>query len=142
RKEFADLYVSYVFNELMQKPFNDLMEGFLRGCPTRNWKMFLPAELQIALQGYAEIDWHLWEKHVTYRWYDKLDQTIRSFWTMFHKLPEEKKKKFLLLCQNVIEFDSFGLECGAFHIEDPQTENLDERYPYTNTCDYILFFPG
>ncbi|XP_068258816.1 E3 ISG15--protein ligase HERC5-like isoform X2 [Nyctibius grandis] len=62
RKEFVDLYVNYVFNESVRKPFEDFMQGFLRGCPARNWKIFLPVELQIVLQGHTEFDWHLLEK--------------------------------------------------------------------------------
>ncbi|NWZ36829.1 HERC4 ligase, partial [Brachypodius atriceps] len=95
RKEYVDLYVNYVFNKSVQKPFEDFMQGFLRGCPARNWKMFSPEELQVLLQGYTTFDWHLLEKNVEYRWYEKLDQTIRNFWTVFHKLPEEKKRMFL-----------------------------------------------
>lgn len=62
RKEFVDLYVNYVFNESVRKPFQDFTQGFLRGCPARKWKMFLPAELQIVLQGHTKVDWHLLEK--------------------------------------------------------------------------------
>uniref|UniRef100_A0A803VDP3 HECT-type E3 ubiquitin transferase n=1 Tax=Ficedula albicollis TaxID=59894 RepID=A0A803VDP3_FICAL len=47
--------------------------------------------------------------------YQKLDRTIRNFWTVFHKLPEEKKKMFL--------------------------ENPDELSPYVSTCQHILFLP-
>uniref|UniRef100_A0A8C8AHV1 HECT-type E3 ubiquitin transferase n=1 Tax=Otus sunia TaxID=257818 RepID=A0A8C8AHV1_9STRI len=51
--------------------------------------------------------------------YKKLDQTIRNFWTVFYRLPEEKKKMFL----------------------DSQIENPDEVYPIANTCSRILFLP-
>ncbi|KFV96855.1 putative E3 ubiquitin-protein ligase HERC3, partial [Eurypyga helias] len=95
RKEFVDLYVNYVFSESIQKPFEDFMQGFLRGCPATKWKMFLPAELQIVLEGHTKFDWHLLEKNAMYVSYTKLDQTIKNFWTVFHKLPEEKKKMFL-----------------------------------------------
>lgn len=35
------------------------------------------------------------QQNVMYRQYKKVDRTIRNFWTVFHELPEEKKKKFL-----------------------------------------------
>ncbi|KAJ7423581.1 hypothetical protein WISP_33232 [Willisornis vidua] len=95
RKEYVDLYVNYVLNESVQKPFQDFMRGFLRGCPARNWKIFLPVELQVVLQGHTTFDWHLLEKNVIYKQYNKSDQTIKDFWTVFHELSEEKKKMFL-----------------------------------------------
>lgn len=38
------------------------MQGFLRGCPAKQWKIFLPVELQIVIQGHTEFDWNLLEK--------------------------------------------------------------------------------
>ncbi|NWU70536.1 HERC4 ligase, partial [Pterocles burchelli] len=141
RKEFVDLYVNYVLNESIQKPFEDFMQGFLRGCPARKWKMFLPVELQIVLQGHTKFDWHVLEKNVTYRQYMKLDRTIRFFWTVFHKLPEEKKKMFLAFLSGSDRIPGYGLEFFKFCIEDPQKENPDELYPSANTCSHILFLP-
>ncbi|KAF1447600.1 HERC4 ligase, partial [Pygoscelis papua] len=141
RKEFVDLYVNYVFNESIRKPFEVFMRGFLRGCPARKWKMFLPVELQTVLEGYTKIDWHLLEKNVTYRQYGMLDQTIRNFWTVFHKLPEEKKKMFLAFLSGSDRIPACGLERFKFSIVDPQVENPDELYPSANTCNRILFLP-
>ncbi|KAM6206524.1 putative E3 ubiquitin-protein ligase HERC4 [Sarcoramphus papa] len=141
RKEFVDLYVNYVFNESIRKPFEDFMQGFLRGCPARMWKMFLPVELQIVLQGHTKFDWHLLEKNVMYRQYKKFDQTIRNFWTVFHKLPEEKKKMFLAFLSGSDRIPGYGLELFTFSIEDPQEENPDEVCPFANTCSRILFLP-
>ncbi|NXX98158.1 HERC4 ligase, partial [Centropus bengalensis] len=141
RKEFVDLYLNYVFNESVQKPFEDFKRGFLRGCPARKWKMFLPVEFQTVLQGHTEFDWHLLEKNVEYKKYGKLDETIRNFWTVFHKLSEEKKKMFLAFLSGSDRIPGFGLEFFKFIIEDPQVENPDESYPFASVCSYILFLP-
>ncbi|NWW19313.1 HERC4 ligase, partial [Falcunculus frontatus] len=141
RKEYVDLYVNYTFNKSVQKPFEDFMQGFLRGCPARNWKVFFPEELQVLLEGHTTFDWHLLEKNVMYRQYKKLDQTIRNFWTVFHKLPEEKKKMFLAFLSGSDRITSYGLECFRFCIADPQVENPDEVSPYARTCYSILFLP-
>ncbi|NXE11929.1 HERC3 ligase, partial [Lophotis ruficrista] len=141
RKEFVDLYVNYVFNESIWKPFEDFMKGFLRGCPARKWEMFLPEQLQIVLQGYTKFDWRLLEKNVTYRQYEKLDPTIRNFWIVFHKFPEEKKKMFLAFLSGSDQIPGYGLERFQFCIADPQVENPDELYPWANTCSRILFLP-
>ncbi|NXL46871.1 HERC4 ligase, partial [Podilymbus podiceps] len=148
RKEFVDLYVNYVCNESIRKPFEDFMEGFLRGCPATKWKMFLPVELQIVLQGHTKVDWHLLEKNVTYTQYKRLDQTIRNFWTVFHKLPEENKKMFLGNISGISELltalsspPQHTFLHFRFSIVDPQEENPDEIYPFANTCSLILFLP-
>ncbi|XP_015481119.1 probable E3 ubiquitin-protein ligase HERC4 isoform X1 [Parus major] len=141
RKEYIDLYVNYIFNKSVQKPFEDFMQGFLRGCPARNWKMFFPEELQVLLQGHTTFDWHLLEKNAMYRRYKKSDQTIRKFWTVFHKLPEEKKKMFLAFLSGSDRITGYGLKCFRFWIEDPQVENPDEVSPSASTCYLILFLP-
>ncbi|NWX01568.1 HERC4 ligase, partial [Caloenas nicobarica] len=141
RKEFVDLYVNYVFNESIQKPFEDFMRGFLRGCPAKQWKMFLPVELQIVLQGRTEFDWNLLEKNVKYIHYKELDQTIRNFWAVFHKLPEEKKKMFLVFLSGSDRIPGCGLELFSFNIVHLQLENPDEYYPFANTCSRFLFLP-
>ncbi|XP_025973656.2 E3 ISG15--protein ligase HERC5-like [Dromaius novaehollandiae] len=141
RKEFADLYVNYVFNESIQKPFEDFMQGFLRGCPAKKWKMFLPVELQTVFEGYAKYDWHRLEKCVKYVGYKKSDQTIKDFWTVFHELPEEKKKMFLAFLSGSDRISAYGLEYFTFVIRDPEGENPDTNYPVSNTCRRILFLP-
>ncbi|XP_035746303.1 probable E3 ubiquitin-protein ligase HERC4 [Egretta garzetta] len=141
RKEFVDLYVSYMLNESIQKPFEDFKRGFLRGCPTEKWKMFLPVELQIVLQGHTQFDWHLLQENVEYTWYKKLDRTIRDFWAVFHDLPEEKKKMFLAFVSGSDRIPLYGLERFEFSIQDPQAENPDELYPSANTCSHILLLP-
>uniref|UniRef100_A0A8C6N615 Uncharacterized protein n=1 Tax=Melopsittacus undulatus TaxID=13146 RepID=A0A8C6N615_MELUD len=141
RKEFVDLYVNYVLNESIRKPFEDFMRGFLRGCPGRKWKMFLPAELQTVLQGHTKCDWFLLEKSVMYGWYKSLDKTIRNFWIVFHRLPEEKKKMFLVFLSGSDRIPAYGLEHFNFHIVDPQVENPDKLHVSVNTCYHILFLP-
>ncbi|XP_016153364.1 PREDICTED: probable E3 ubiquitin-protein ligase HERC3 [Ficedula albicollis] len=143
RKEYVDLYVNYIFNKSVQKPFGDFMQGFLRGCPARNWKMFFPEELQVLLQGDTTFDWHLLEKNVIYGGYQKLDRTIRNFWTVFHKLPEEKKKMFLAFLTGSDRITGYGPERFRFCIAEynSQGENPDELSPYVSTCQHILFLP-
>ncbi|NXW53244.1 HERC3 ligase, partial [Eurystomus gularis] len=141
RKEFVDLYVNYVLNESVWKPFEDFMQGFLRGCPSRSWKMFLPIELQIVLQGHTKFDWQLLEENAVYVHYNKLDRTVRNFWAVFHNLPEEKKKMFLAFLSGSDRIPGYGLEHFRFSIVDPQEGNPDDVCLYANTCQRILFLP-
>lgn len=142
RKEFVDLYVNYIFNESVRKPYEDFMQGFLRACPARSWKMFLlPVELQVLLLGHATYDWRLLRKNVIYRNYQESHQTIKNFWTVFFRLPEEKKKKFLAFLSGSDRIPAYGLEYLRFTIEDPRWENPDNFLPRVSTCSYILYLP-
>ncbi|NXK86575.1 HERC4 ligase, partial [Formicarius rufipectus] len=141
RKEYVDLYVNYVFNESVQKPFQNFMRGFIRGCPARNWKMFLPIELQVILQGQTTVDWHLLEKNVIYGLYNKTDQTIKDFWTVLHKLSEEKKKMFLVFWSGSDRIRGYQPKCFRFCIVDPQEENPDEVLPTASVCSLTFFLP-
>uniref|UniRef100_A0A8C2TBD0 Probable E3 ubiquitin-protein ligase HERC4 n=1 Tax=Coturnix japonica TaxID=93934 RepID=A0A8C2TBD0_COTJA len=141
RKEFVDLYVNYVLNESVQKPFEDFMQGFLRGCPAESWKVFLPAELQAVLLGQMNYDWHLLMKNVAYVNYEESHQTIKDFWTVFHELPEEKKKNFLAFLTGSDRIIPY-VEYFVFTIEDPQYENPDNLYPSARTCSRVLILPS
>ncbi|XP_048799412.1 probable E3 ubiquitin-protein ligase HERC4 [Lagopus muta] len=142
RKEFVDLYVNYMLNESVRKPFEDFMRGFSRGCPAESWKMFLPVELMIFLLGHTNYDWHLLKKNVRYVHYKESHQTITNFWSVFHKLPEEKKKKFLAFISGSDRIIPFGLEYFVFSIEDPLFEDPDNLYPSAQTCSCTLFLPN
>ncbi|NXO71288.1 HERC5 ligase, partial [Phainopepla nitens] len=142
RKEYVDLYVNYMLNKSVQKPFEDFMQGFLRGCPARNWKMFSPEELQVLLEGDTTFDnWHQLEKNVRYDQYHRSDQTIRNFWTVFHKLSKEEKKKFLAFVSGSDRITGYGLEYFTFRIADPQEANPDVVPPLARTCSVTLFLP-
>ncbi|XP_071600355.1 probable E3 ubiquitin-protein ligase HERC4 [Heliangelus exortis] len=140
RKEFVDLYVNYMLNESIRKPFEDFMQGFLRGCPTQSWKMFLPVELQTVLQG-KTVDWHLLEKNTVYLHYHPSDKIIRDFWTVFHKLPEEKKKMFFAFLSGSDQISSYGPQCFVFCIANPLLRDPDEYHPSANTCNHTFYLP-
>ncbi|NXN78144.1 HERC4 ligase, partial [Bombycilla garrulus] len=142
RKEYVDLYVNYMLNKSVQKPFEDFMQGFLRGCPARKWKMFSPEELQVVLEGDTTFaDWHLLEKNVKYIQYHMSDRNIKDFWTLFRKLPEEKKRKFLAFVSGSDRITGYGLEYFTFHIQDPQVPDPDTVSPLAMTCSVTLLLP-
>ncbi|NXU79214.1 HERC3 ligase, partial [Oreotrochilus melanogaster] len=141
RKEFVDLYVNYVLNESIRKPFEDFMQGFLRGCPTQTWKIFLPAELQIALEGKTEVNWQLLEKNAVYRNYRSSDKIIRDFWTVFHKLPEEKKKMFLAFLSGSDRISPYNWRCFVLRIANPLLPDPDEYHPSAHICNLTFYLP-
>ncbi|NWX87102.1 HERC4 ligase, partial [Nothoprocta ornata] len=141
RKEYVDLYVNYMLNKSVQKPFEDFKRGFSRGCPTKTWKIFLPEEIQTVLEGHVNYDWHHLEKNVQYINYQKSDRTIKNFWNVFHRLPEEKKKMFLAFLSGSDRIPATGMPYFVFYIADPNKEDPDAWYPFSNTCSLVLSLP-
>ncbi|XP_006111115.2 E3 ISG15--protein ligase HERC5 [Pelodiscus sinensis] len=141
RKEYINLYVNYVFNESVKRPFKEFRKGFLRGCPAKKWKLFLPIEFQTVFRGHTKYDWELLEENTNYTDYEKSDQTIKNFWALFHELPEEKKKNFLAFLTGTDRIPAEGMRHFDFTIADLKKENPDYFYPIANTCYRILMLP-
>ncbi|XP_050801438.1 E3 ISG15--protein ligase HERC5-like [Gopherus flavomarginatus] len=141
RKEYVDAYVNYVFNESVKKPFEDFRSGFLRGCPAKKWKLFLPIEFLTVFRGHTKYDWKLLEENTKYKDYEKSDQTIKNFWTVFHELPEEKKKNFLAFLTGTDRIPAEGMRHFQFTIADFEKENPDLFHPIANTCYHVLMLP-
>ncbi|XP_066487811.1 E3 ISG15--protein ligase HERC5-like isoform X2 [Tiliqua scincoides] len=140
RKEYVDAYVNYIFNVSVEKQFEKFKLGFVRGCPTK-WRIFLPVELQLILHGHTKYDWEQLEKNAVYFGYEKSDETIQNFWTVFHDLPEEKKKHFLAFLTGSTRIPVQGMESFTFTIEDSRKENPEMWYPVAHTCVRVLALP-
>nr|XP_033815170.1 E3 ISG15--protein ligase HERC5-like isoform X2 [Geotrypetes seraphini] len=95
RKQYVDAYVNYMFNLSVKNQFKDFFRGFSRGCQSNIWRTFHPEELKAVICGSSVYDWETLEKKVQYMNYEQTDEVIKNFWTVFHQLPEEKKKTFL-----------------------------------------------
>lgn len=66
-------------------------------CGGRVLELFRSHELMSLLIGNENYDWEELEKNTTYKdCYSKNHPTIMLFWQVFHELPLEEKKKFLL----------------------------------------------
>nr|XP_056711168.1 E3 ISG15--protein ligase HERC5-like [Euleptes europaea] len=141
RQEYIDAYVNYIFNDSVEEQFKDFMCGFLRGCPAKNWKVFLPVELRIVLLGHTKYNWEQLEKNAKYNGYEESDETIKNFWAVFHDLPEEKKKDFLAFLTGTDRIPSQGMERFVFTIEDARKEDPDQWYPVARTCFQTLTLP-
>ncbi|XP_026528407.1 E3 ISG15--protein ligase HERC5-like [Notechis scutatus] len=141
RKEYVDAYVNYMFNDSVKKQFEDFTRGFQRGCPSTTWKMFLPVELRSILFGHTTYDWDQLEKIVRYRGFEKSDETIKNFWTVFHELPEENKRDFLAFLTGTVRIPGEGMDNYIITIVDPDEENPDQAFPKIYTCTKSLHLP-
>ncbi|XP_048365977.1 E3 ISG15--protein ligase HERC5-like isoform X2 [Sphaerodactylus townsendi] len=141
RKEYVDAYVNYVFNDSVKEQFKNFLDGFLRGCQTKKWKVFLPTELRLVLLGHTNYNWEQLEKNALYDGYEKSDETIKNFWAVFHDLPEEKKKDFLAFLTGTNCIPGKGMERFVFTIVESRKEDPDKWYPSACTCFRYLRLP-
>ena len=73
-----DLQVDMVFSRSVEHQFREFERGFLRGCPSPAWRMFLPDQLMTLLKGEEIFNW------------DDLRQVRHSSITLqIHQTPQD-----------------------------------------------------
>jgi len=97
RKQYVQLYIDFIFNKSVEQQYKAFEDGFQKVCGGRILQLFHSHELMSLLIGNENYDWEELEKNAAYRNdYCKMNETIVLFWQVFHELPLEEKKKFLL----------------------------------------------
>lgn len=140
RKEYLDLYISYIFNGSIEKQYTAFSDGFLKVCDSKVLELFHPLELQSMVIGNENYDFHILEKNTEYKGeYHRYHPTIKIFWDVFHDLSIEQKKKFLLFLTGSDRIPILGMETIKVIIQPTQG---GERYlPVAHTCFNILDLP-
>lgn len=116
-----DLHVDIVFSRSVEYQFREFKNGFLRGCPSPEWKMFLPDQLMTLLKGEEIFNWddlrqvrhpslHQTPQEIENRYFSIFpsflqnaeyqgctanDEVVQNFWTVFAEFSVEQKKDFL-----------------------------------------------
>ena len=89
--------VDYILNKSVEAQFAEFDKGFHKVCGGRVLELFHSQELMAVIVGNENYDWQELERNADYKeGYTKDDPTIVLFWQVFHELPLEEKKKFLL----------------------------------------------
>ncbi|XP_052894618.1 probable E3 ubiquitin-protein ligase HERC4 [Anopheles moucheti] len=139
KHEFVQLYIDYVFNKSVEKSFRQFHAGFMRVCGGRVLKLFKAYELMAVVVGNEEYDWVALEENAKYKnGYKRSDQTIRWFWEVFHELPLEEKKKFLLFLTGCDRIPIMGMKAIKIYIQ-PTPD--DKFLPVAHTCFNLLDLP-
>ncbi|XP_055912225.1 probable E3 ubiquitin-protein ligase HERC4 isoform X2 [Eupeodes corollae] len=139
KKEFVDLYVDFVFNKSVETKFNEFQKGFMKVCWGRVLQIFKPHELMAVVVGNEDYDWHALEASAVYKGdYNSGDETIRWFWEVFHDLPIEEKKNFLLYLTGSDRIPIGGMSKIQIIIQ-PTTD--DRFLPVAHTCFNLLDLP-
>ncbi|XP_011688741.1 PREDICTED: probable E3 ubiquitin-protein ligase HERC4 isoform X3 [Wasmannia auropunctata] len=139
KQQYVDLYVDYILNKSVEVQFKAFHKGFHDVCGGRVLELFRSHELMSLLIGNENYDWEELERNASYKnGYSKNDPTIVLFWQVFHELPLEEKKKFLLFLTGSDRIPIQGMKAIKITIQ-PMT---DERFlPAAHTCFNLLDLP-
>uniref|UniRef100_H3D6D9 HECT and RLD domain containing E3 ubiquitin protein ligase 4 n=1 Tax=Tetraodon nigroviridis TaxID=99883 RepID=H3D6D9_TETNG len=140
RQEFVNAYVNYVFNTSVDPLFEYFYAGFHKVCGGKVLELFQPNELQAMVIGNTNYDWTDLEKSTEYKGeYWKDHPTIKLFWEVFHNLPLEKKKQFLLFLTGSDRIPILGMKSLKLVIQP--TGGGEHYLPVAHTCFNLLDLP-
>ncbi|XP_019887375.1 probable E3 ubiquitin-protein ligase HERC4 isoform X1 [Ooceraea biroi] len=139
KQQYVDLYVDYIFNKSVELQYKAFDDGFHKVCGGRLLQLFHSHELMSLMVGNENYDWKQLEMNTTYKDdYFKEHPTIVLFWQVFHELPLEEKKKFLLFLTGTDRIPIQGMKVIKITIQ-PMS---DERFlPAAHTCFNLLDLP-
>ncbi|KAG9344373.1 hypothetical protein JZ751_011042 [Albula glossodonta] len=140
RQDFVNAYVDYIFNVSVAALFEAFYAGFHKVCGGKVLELFQPNELQAMVIGNTNYDWKELEMGTEYKGeYWPEHPTIKCFWEVFHELPLEKKKQFLLFLTGSDRIPILGMKSLRLVIQS--TGGGDEYLPVAHTCFNLLDLP-
>ncbi|XP_044515140.1 probable E3 ubiquitin-protein ligase HERC4 isoform X3 [Gracilinanus agilis] len=140
RMEFVESYVDYIFNKSVASLFDAFHEGFHKVCGGKVLQLFHPNELQAMVIGNTNYDWKELERNTEYKGeYWAEHPTIKIFWEVFHELPLEKKKQFLLFLTGSDRIPILGMKSLKLVIQS--TGGGEAYLPVSHTCFNLLDLP-
>ncbi|KAL1023772.1 hypothetical protein UPYG_G00045920 [Umbra pygmaea] len=143
RKKYVDLRVDMELNKSVKRQFTDFEKGFHEGCPTEAWRMFLPEELMIQLQGEDNYEWDKLRQNAKYEGYKHTDGIIQNFWSVFTDFSVEEKKTFLTFLTGTDRLPrGRSLSKLQMTITNLASTDADEHYPKAQTCFLTLCLPN
>ncbi|XP_056147234.1 probable E3 ubiquitin-protein ligase HERC4 [Lampris incognitus] len=140
RQDFVNAYVDYIFNRSVAPLFESFYAGFHKVCGGKVLELFQPNELRAMVIGNTNYDWKELEKSTEYKgeyWADH--PTIKLFWEVFHYLPLEKKKQFLLFLTGSDRIPILGMKSLKLVIQS--TGGGEHYLPVAHTCFNLLDLP-
>uniref|UniRef100_A0A671LPK7 Probable E3 ubiquitin-protein ligase HERC4 n=1 Tax=Sinocyclocheilus anshuiensis TaxID=1608454 RepID=A0A671LPK7_9TELE len=137
RQEFVNAYVDYIFNTSVAPQFSAFYAGFHKVCGGKVLELFQPSELQAMVIGNTNYDWKELEKYKGEYWANH--PTIKIFWEVFHELPLEKKKQFLLFLTGSDRIPILGMKSLVLVIQP--TGGGKHYFPVAHTCFNLLDLP-
>ncbi|KAL1919135.1 uncharacterized protein VTP21DRAFT_2517 [Calcarisporiella thermophila] len=137
RKEFVDLYVSFLLTKSVERQFQAFKEGFDMVCANSAIRMFRPEEVEQLVCGSQDLDFEALEKVTRYDGGWRQDSpVIRNFWEIVHSFSDEQKKRLLAFTTGSDRVPIGGLAKLQFVIAKNGGDS--DRLPTSHTCYNVL----
>ena len=138
-EEYVSALIDYKLNRSIGKQFDAFKNGFLKVCNKPIIKMLTPYDLELFFCGDDKYNWEDFKKSTVYGSdYSPNSDTIKHFWSVFFKLDEDKKKKFLMFVTGSDRAPIGGLISLKVTINRCGDTKL---LPTAHTCQKILVLP-
>ncbi|CAL8329977.1 unnamed protein product [Merluccius merluccius] len=142
RQKYVDLHVDMVLNRSVEYQFKEFETGFLRGCPSPVWKMFLPDQLMTLLKGEEIFNWDDLRKNAIYQDCTSDDKVVKNFWAVFAEFSVEQKKDFLKFLTGTDRLPKVRSSTIKIRIKLSCYTDPEFYYPMAETCFWTLNLPN
>ncbi|CAH8550309.1 unnamed protein product [Schistosoma bovis] len=140
RKEYVDLYSSFLLNDSVKKQFNAFRRGFQMVVDESPLTfLFRPDELELLVRGSPVYDFNELERVTTYEEYTSDSTVIKNFWSIVHSMTKEQKKQLLQFSTGSDRVPVGGMSKMKFTIARQGSDT--NRLPSAHTCFNILLLP-
>ncbi|XP_076154126.1 putative E3 ubiquitin-protein ligase HECTD2 [Alosa pseudoharengus] len=139
RKEYVQLYIDFLLNKSIEKPFAAFYHGFHSVCASDAIMLLRPEEVEVLVCGSPHLDMVSLQRVAQYEGYSKTDPTIRAFWDVVLAFPLELQKRLLHFCTGSDRVPVGGMADLNFKItkHDVSTDWL----PVSHTCFNQICLP-
>ncbi|XP_030207023.1 probable E3 ubiquitin-protein ligase HERC3 isoform X1 [Gadus morhua] len=142
RQKYVDLQVDMVFSRSVEHQFKEFERGFLRGCPSPEWRMFLPDQLMTLLKGEEVFNWDDLRQNAAYEYCTPNDEIIKNFWRVFTEFSVEQKKDFLKFLTGTDRIPKVRSSSIMIIIKLTRYPQPELYFPMAETCFWILNLPN
>lgn len=104
--------------------------------------LFRPEELELAICGSPELDFHALEAAAKYENYTRDSPVIVNFWKVVHEMTEEQKRRFLSFCTGSDRVPINGLGSLRVPFIIARNGGDSDRLPTSHTCFNHLLLPA
>ncbi|XP_059903496.1 probable E3 ubiquitin-protein ligase HERC3 [Gadus macrocephalus] len=142
RQKYVDLQVDMVFSRSVEHQFREFERGFSRGCPSPEWRMFLPDQLMTLLKGEEVFNWDDLRQNAKYGGCTSNDEVIKNFWIVFAEFSVEQKKDFLIFISGTDRNPKLRSSTIMIKINLSCYQEPELYYPEAVTCYWTLNLPN
>ncbi|KAJ3084129.1 putative E3 ubiquitin-protein ligase [Rhizoclosmatium hyalinum] len=139
RNDFVEKLVNWILVESVEKQFEAFREGFYHVCGGNALSLFRPEEIEMIVQGGTELDVLILESVAEYDGFNRDDDIMRDFWSIFGDYSAEMKRKLLMFVTGTDRIPATGIQNMVFKISCLGEDS--ELLPIAHTCFNQICIP-